>query len=130
MKHSLLIISLLALAGCATRYVPSHIQDYRPKGQDAPIAIQGAIQVDPAHISTQYGLWVRMDNVPRIALDLGTTGNGEISCKPGETNKYCSALDNHAIGASCMSSTNNGRVARINCTVFIDNERAATFTFN
>lgn len=129
MRYLVALIAAATLAGCATQRFPSHIQDYRPKGEDAPIAIQGLIQADPKFASVEFGFFARMDNVPRIALNLGSTGNGEISCRPGTSNEYCSAPDNHAIGASCMSSSNNGRVVRINCTVFVDNERAATFVF-
>lgn len=120
----------VALAGCAPRYGLSHIQDYRPKGQDEKLAIQGALKVDPGHMLTEYGFMARVDNVNRIALNLDRQGNGEIACKAGTETEYCKALPDHGIGASCTGSTQNGRPSRITCYVFVDDERAATFTFN
>lgn len=130
MRTLIALIAAATLTGCATRHAVSHIQDYRPKGQDEKMSIQGAIQVDPGAFSNDYNLLVRIDNVTRISLNLGTHGNGEITCKAGQDDQYCKAPPEYSLGATCNSSTRNSTVSTINCIVFVNDERAATFKFN
>jgi hypothetical protein len=130
MRYVTLLITAAMLTACAPRYAVSHVQDYRPKGQNEKLSIQGSIKIDPAHMLTEYAFMARVDNVTRIALNLDRKGNGEISCKAGEETQYCKALPDRSLGASCTGSTENGRVSRVTCFVFVDDERAATFAFN
>lgn len=130
MRFLPVIAAALSLTACAPRYAVSHVQDYRPKGQDDKVSIQGALKVDPELFSDDYGFMVRLDGVTSLALNLDRDGNGELSCKAGQDDKYCKAPPAHDLSASCTGSEKNRRTARITCFVFLDGERAATFTFN
>jgi hypothetical protein len=126
----LIIVFALIVAGCTTPSAITHSQVYRPAGQDQAMTIQGAISGKMGLISTDYSVFVRIDNVTRMGLKLSPNGSGELMCPKGSAITGCSSLPDRDLSLTCNGSTENRRLRSVTCFVFVDNEKATTLTFN
>jgi len=130
MKLIVLLMAAALVTGCATKSAATHSQIYRPAGSETAMNIQGAISSKPGLLENELSVFVRVDNVTRIGLKLSPGGNGEISCPAGSDIVGCKSLPDRDLSITCNGSTRNNRVSAVTCFVFVNNEKATTFTFN
>lgn len=133
MKKIIPLIAAIAITGCAVNPKAhlSNTQFHRIKGQDEQLTLEAAYIIDKKMIDPDIHKFIlRINGKPYIAMRTTPQGNGEISCTEETADtSTCSDYNGHPIAATCTGSTVNNRLSSINCMVFIDNERAATFRF-
>ncbi|GEM_PF-2078717 len=135
MKKLLIALTCLSFAGCASNpaVYDSTSQNYRPKGQDLPLQIKGRLIHQKNLLSSDYAVVFTVDNEFSLGFQLDNSGNGSMSCtsaiesENGQT--VCHPHNNNPIGANCIGSTVNGKLAGAQCTFTYNNEIAANFKF-
>ncbi|ABE49087.1 hypothetical protein [Methylobacillus flagellatus] len=120
---TLSLITALTLAGCAsTQTYKAPTQNYRLKGQDNAITINGAIFSQKKHEldTPKLTAGIYINGSLYIEVPLDRQGNGQAT---GGT------FEDKSTEASCHSKPVAKGIANIDCMVFIDNEKTVTLTF-
>lgn len=122
MNKTALILAFSLLAGCATtRQFNAAPQFYRAANSDKQITITGKLEATRTekviYADLSNTLTVFFDNAAQIVGHLDAQGFGEFN---GDT------YDGKKTSASCATKIMGQGFAELRCTIYIDNERAAT----
>lgn len=121
MKKTLTILAVLALAGCAsTQTYKAPTQNYRLKGEDKAISINGAVFQKRELVGQATEVGIYLDEKLHIEVALDKNYTGEATGKP---------FNGKSTSATCSSKRTSSTNVQIDCIVFIDNERTSTLTF-
>jgi len=135
MKKLLIALTCLSFVGCAANpaVYKSTSQNYRPKGESSTIKIDAQLAVKQNLLNKDYAAVFYINNTNQLFFQLDQAGNGSLSCDKDTQDPnhlyHCITHNGHKIGASCMGSTANGRLASTQCAFTYDDEIAANFKF-
>lgn len=132
-----LIFPLLAffLSSCAANpaVYQSTAQNYRPKGDDQQLNINGRLVHKKNLLDDDYAVVFSVNSKYALGFQLDSSGNGALSCNSDiESDKgsfACHPQNGKPIGANCLGSTVNGKLSSVQCSFSYDNETAANFKF-
>ena len=124
MKTTLFTIATaIILTGCSsTQTYKAPTQNYRLKGQENAITINGAVFSSKKHDLDipKLGAGIYINGDLHIEVPLNNQGNGQATGKP---------FEGKTTEASCHGKPVAKGIINIDCMVFIDNEKTVTLTF-
>lgn len=120
MRKLTLFLAFAVLSGCATQTYKAAEQNYRPKGADTSVKINGALFVKPGAFDADRAVGIYFNDSKQIVIPIDRNGNGEAS---GAT------FGGKPTSAACSGRPVSSNSTEVRCMVFIDNERTVTLTF-
>jgi hypothetical protein len=135
MKKLFIALCLISLVGCAANPAIYHstTQNYRPKGEDNQLNINGRLVHKKNLVSDEYAVVFDINAKYSLGFQLDNAGNGSLSCTTdikGANGTYdCHPHNGKPIGANCIGSTTNGKLTGAQCAFVYNGENAANFKF-
>lgn len=120
MRTLIALIAAAMLAGCATQTYKAAGQNYRLKGSDSSIEINGALMIKPGAFDATRGAGIYFNGGLQIEVPIDRYGNGEANG---------TLFEGKPTSATCTGRPISSNATEVRCMVFIDNERTVTLTF-
>ena len=117
MKNLIIVGIMAALTGCATQY-QSAGQNYRLKGADNTINIEG--KLNQSVFGTENSVEISFNGTKQITVPVDYKYFGEANGEP---------YNGKQTSASCTGNRKSSHNVEVRCMVFVDNERTVTLTF-